>query len=94
MLKSENTINLNFVSINNADIGLTKEKEISNQQNNEHLSKIAFQLEKIIFQLNNGSNSEEIISQLKNIVLNIYKTINENIRVSFKASNNCKNYAL
>ena len=60
------------------------------------MSKIAFQLEKIILKLNNGSNSnsEEIISQLKNIVLNIYKTINENIRVSFKASNNCKNYAL
>ena len=92
MLKIENTFKLNFESINNADIGINKENEFLNEQNNNNINQIALQLEKIIFQLNNNSSgiSKGIISELKNILLNLYKIINENNRVSLKIKNNFK----
>ena len=34
MLKIENTYKINFESINNADIGINKENEFLNEQNN------------------------------------------------------------
>ena len=51
-----------------------------NEQNNELLYNIAFKLENLVIDLDKKNDIEKIISQLKNIVLNIYKTINENNR--------------
>ena len=51
-----------------------------NEQNDELLYNIAFKLENLVIDLDKKNNIEKIISQLKNIVLNIYKTINENKR--------------
>ena len=85
MLKQENAISLNIFRSNNADneyISNIVRNDIS-QQNIEYLYNIVFKLEKIILQLNinNNCNISLINAGLKNLVLDIYKTINENNRM-------------
>ena len=72
MLKKETQINLNIFKMNNADIGINLENNISNEQNIEYLNNIAFQLEKLILDMTNNSNIKISISRLKEIVIDIY----------------------
>ena len=90
MLKAENIISLNIPKSNNVDLGINSDKinNKKNEQNNEYLYSLAFKLEKII--LHSNYNINKIYSELKNLVLLIYKTINENNRIIKKSNNNFK----
>ena len=61
-----------------------------NEQNNDLLYNIAFKLENLVIDFDKKNDIGKIISQLKNIVLNIYKTINENNRNINKIKINSK----